>query len=123
MGGSIKSHRDLRVWQETYALALDVLRASDAFPRSQVYGLTSQVRRCAVSVPSNIAEGFGRGSRADYLRYLKIARGSLFELDTQLSLSKDMEYLKPTTYRGLSDRLTECSKMLAGLIKRLEASD
>ncbi len=121
MGDKIQSHRDLRVWQQTYELGLNVLRKTEAFPRAERYGLTDQLRRSAVSVPSNIAEGYGRGSRVDYSRFLKIARGSLFELDTQLLYARDLGYLKPQDYDMLFEHWTTCSKMLAGLIRQLQS--
>ncbi len=84
------AHYDLEVWQDAMRLARDVYRASAEFPSDERYGLTAQVRRSAVSIPSNIAEGAGRGSKAEYCRFLLIARGSLMELDTQLWIAKDL---------------------------------
>lgn len=120
--GEIRSHRDLRAWQLAYALGLRVLRASATFPKHELFGLASQIRRCGVSVSSNIAEGFGRGSRADYLRFLKIARGSLFELDTQLRFALDLRYIRPNGHESLMMDWNEVSKVLAGLIRRLESN-
>jgi four helix bundle protein len=102
MGGSVTSYKELRVWQEGLALSLLVYRLGAKFSKGEQFGLTSQVRRSAVSVPSNIAEGYGRGSRVEYLRFLKIARGSLFELEK------------------VEASITVCNKLLAGLIRRLE---
>lgn len=120
MSGEIKSHRDLRVWQQAYGLGLLVYRATESFPKGEQFGLTSQLRRSAVSVPSNIAEGYGRGHRNEYSRFLKIARGSLCELDTQLRYAADLGYLRPTTREKLTHEVGECSKMLAGLIRRID---
>ena len=104
------------------ALAIRVLRAANTFPKSEASGLASQVRRSAVSVPSNIAEGYGRGSRIEYVRFLRIARGSLFELDTQLLLARDMGYITVKGYESLLADWVEVSKVLAGLIRRLRSS-
>ncbi len=86
-------HYDLDVWKEAMRLVREVYRISAAFPEEERFGLTSQMRRCAVSVPSNIAEGAGRGGRIELTRFLTIARGSLAELDTQLWIARDLEYL------------------------------
>jgi four helix bundle protein len=117
----IKSHRDLRVWQMSIGLAKRVMKAANTFPKSEAFGLASQVRRSAVSVPSNIAEGFGRGSRKDYLRFLKIARGSLFELDTQLLLARELGYITARGHDSLYADWNEVSKVLAGLIRHMSA--
>jgi len=89
-------------------------------PSSERFGLVSQLRRGAIAVASNIAEGYGRGSRQDYVRFLKIARGSLFEIDTQLSMSRDLGLIGEAQYRLLSEELSDVSKILAGLIRSVE---
>src|SRR5689334_886802 len=86
-------HYDLEVWKDAMRLAREIYRASAAFPDSERFGLTAQIRRAAVSVPSNIAEGAGRGRPAEYANHLRIARGSLMELDTQLWLARDLGFL------------------------------
>jgi four helix bundle protein len=96
------------------------MKAAATLPRSEAFGLASQIRRSAVSVPSNIAEGFGRGSRPDYVRFLKVARGSLFELDTQLLLAREMGFLTAKGYDSLFADWNEVSKVLAGLIRRMQ---
>ncbi len=120
MGGSVSSYKELRVWQEGLALSLLVYRLSAKFPKGEQFGLTSQVRRSAVSVPSNIAEGYGRDSRAEYLRFLKIARGSLFELETQLRIAQELAYIQASESEKVEASITTCNKLLAGLIRRLE---
>ena len=85
---SIQSYRDLRVWQEAMTLAEMCYRLTKIFPKEEVYGMTSQIRRAAASVPANIAEGYGRESRAEYIRFLRIAQGSLKEVETHLILSE-----------------------------------
>ncbi len=85
----LKNYRDLKVWQKSYRLCLDLYRITKKYPKEERYGLTSQIRRSAVSIPSNIAEGYGRKTTADYLRSLYIAYGSVCELETQVLLSGD----------------------------------
>ncbi len=122
MGTSeIRSHRDLIVWQRAIDLVTAVYRVSQSFPASEQYGLTSQVRRAAVSVPSNIAEGYGRGTSQDYLRFLRMARGSLFEIDTQLLIAMNLGILSESRYEELDAHMTEVGRVLAGLIKSIEA--
>ena len=104
------------------AFAKRVLGAANTLPKSEAFGLASQLRRAAISVPSNIAEGFGRGSRVDYLRFLKIARGSLFELDTQLLLARDMKYITSKGYSSLERDWNDVSKVLAGLIRSMKSA-
>ncbi len=88
----LRSYRDLLVWQKAVELALLVYRLSEGFPRREIYGLTSQVRRAAVSVPSNIAEGYGRSSRKEYVQFLSIAQGSLKEMETQTIIAQRLGY-------------------------------
>jgi len=106
----------------SHTLGLRVLRAAATFPKHQVFGLGAQLRRSAVSVSSNIAEGFGRGSRADHLRFLKIARGSHFELDTQLQFAMDLKYINTNGHASFMEHWHEVSKVLAGLIRRLDTN-
>jgi len=88
-----KSFRDLIVWQKSYKLALEIYRVTKDFPKSEVYGLSQQMRKAAVSVPSNIAEGYGRKHKAEYKQFLSIAYGSLLEVETQYSLATDLKYV------------------------------
>jgi four helix bundle protein len=115
----VRSYRDLDVWRKSYALALTMYRATSAFPRSGIFGLTSQLRRAAVSVPANIAEGYCRHSRADYLRFLRIAQGSAGELDTLLSLAHDLSYLSDSVVLELTGQLADVGKMLTRLTQSL----
>jgi len=87
------SFKDLIVWRKSYKLVLEVYRATGGFPKSEVYGLSQQMRRAAVSIPSNIAEGYGRKHKAEYNQFLSIAYGSLLELETQFLLANDLKYL------------------------------
>ncbi|MBN8645696.1 MAG: four helix bundle protein [Planctomycetes bacterium] len=116
----IVSYRDLIAWQRAFALGVELYRLTAGFPDHERFGLTNQLRRGAVSVSSNIAEGYGRGSTADYIRFLKVARASLYEIDTQLLFAKEFRYLKDDDYANVKDRLDETDKVLAGLIRSLE---
>ncbi len=115
----IKSFRDLHVWQKSKVLVKTIYTISNSFPKDEIYGLTNQLRRSAVSVPSNIAEGYGRGSRTDYLRFLKIASGSLFELETQIEIACDLEFIDQLTRQRVISDSNEIERMLASLIKKL----
>lgn len=114
----VRTFRDLIAWQKGMDLAELVYKTTQTMPDSEKFGLTSQMRRAAVSIPSNIAEGHGRESRTDYLRFLKIARGSLMEFQTQLILVVRLKFLPPTP--ELSALSEEVDRVLQGLIRGLE---
>ncbi|MBI2377988.1 MAG: four helix bundle protein [Deltaproteobacteria bacterium] len=116
----MKDFRKLVVWQKAHVLALDVYRATSRFPKEERYGLTSQIRRSAVSVASNIAEGCGR-SEADFGRFLQIAMGSASELEYQLLLASDLTWLEPKSYQALEDQTVEVKRMLTALMRKLKA--
>ncbi len=118
--GEIRSYEDLAAWQLAVDLSVEVYRVTESFPAVDRFGLAQQVRRAAVSVPSNIAEGYGRGSRTDYARFLRISRGSLYEVETQLLIAKRLGWLEEQTYQGLRGRLKENGRVLAGLIRSIE---
>jgi four helix bundle protein len=120
--GAIKSFRDLIAWRLAYDLGLNLIPRLASFPSDERFGLALQIRRSAVSVPSNIAEGFGRGSRSDYLRFLYIARGSLYELHTQMSFAFDLGYLPASCRVELESLRDECERVLWGLIRSLESN-
>lgn len=111
--------RDLNVWKKSRALVADVYRASESFPRREIFGLTAQLRRAAVSVPSNIAEGKGRSDR-DFARFLLQARGSLWELETQLELARNLGFVDPPSCTVLIERADEISRMLNGMLSALK---
>jgi len=117
--GEIRTYRDLIAWQKAMLLAKAIYRTTAAMPGDERFGLTMQMRRAAVSVPSNIAEGHARQSRADYIRFLKIARGSLAELGTQLELACGLEMLQLQDTPG--ELLAETDRVPQGLIRSLEA--
>ena len=116
--GQIKTFRDLIAWQRAMALAQTVYWATVRMPDVERFGLTNQMRRAAVSVPSNIAEGYARQSTTDYIRYLRVARGSLAELTTQLELATSLDML-PADQQTV-DLLNETDRVLQGLIRSLE---
>lgn len=91
--GTIQSYRDLIIWQKSVVLVTKIYSVTGSFPPSEIYGLTNQLRRCSVSIPSNIAEGYGRNSTADYKRFLQIAVGSLYELQTQVQIALNLAYV------------------------------
>jgi len=119
MGGSC---RDLIAWQKAKGLALSVYRCTRFFPRDEIYGLCSQMRRAAVSVPSNIAEGKGRHSQKELVQFLYHARGSLLELETQLSIAYDLEYIDLRVFESLESQTEELGRILNGLINRFQPS-
>lgn len=115
----ISSYRDLLVWQKAMNLVTDVYALSKAFPASEIYGLTNQARRSAVSIPSNIAEGYGRRSTADYKRFLQIAAGSLFELQTQIEIAVNLNYIKREAFNDFFEKSKEVDRMLSSLINKV----
>lgn len=118
----MKIYRELIVWQKSKKLALDIYLNTKSFPKEELYGLTSQLRRSVVSVPANIAEGYGRNSTNDYLRFLRIARGSLFELQTLLDISLELQFLKEEVGKDLYERSLEVDRMLSSLIYKINES-
>ena len=113
----LKSYRDLFVWQKALDLTILIYRLSEGFPRNEIYGLTSQVRRASVSVPSNIAEGYGRGSRREYLQFLYIAQGSLKELETQTILAHRLNYVTANQADRILLESEVLGKMLGSLVR------
>jgi len=116
----LKNYKELKVWEKSYQLCLEIYRTSKKFPRHEIYGLISQMRRAALSIPSNIAEGYGRKTTPEYLRSLYIAYGSVCELETQILLSGDLGYLNEISLSKLQEKLGEVERMLKALIKSLE---
>jgi four helix bundle protein len=116
----IKSYRDLIVWQKSIELVKNVYVSTQLFPKEEQYGLTNQMRRSAVSVPSNIAEGYGRNATGDYKRFLQIAVGSLYELQTQIEIAFQLKYLDENNFRSIIALCTEVDKMLYALIQKIK---
>jgi four helix bundle protein len=117
----VRSFRDLTVWHKAHQLTLGVYLATTPFPKDELYGLTSQLRRAASSVPANIAEGCGRGSTADFVRFLHIAAGSASELEYHLVLAHDLKLLNELDYLKLDQSVTEVKRMLSKLTQKLIA--
>jgi four helix bundle protein len=118
---SMKDFRNLKVWEKAHQLALALYTLTESFPRQEVFGLASQIRRAASSIPSNIAEGCGRQGDAELARFCIIARGSAAELEYQLLLARDLKLILPRDYEKLSDQTVEIKRMLTVLIQKLTA--
>ncbi len=116
----MEDYRDLLVWQKSMELVKQVYALTKLLPNEEVFGLSNQIRRAVVSIPSNIAEGYGRHSRNDYLRFLNIARGSKNEVETQLEICLMLDYLKPEPLSAAQSLCTEVGKMLNSLINTVE---
>ncbi len=116
----LRSFRELTVWQKSMKLATSVYRLTQGFPREETYGLASQLRRAAVSIPSNIAEGHGRSGIGQYRQFLWIARGSNFELQTQLEIAKDLEMGDPKLLEESEALSQEVGKMIYALLNKLK---
>ena len=113
----MKTHKDLEVWQKAIAFVTDVYNRTSDFPKEEMYGLVSQLKRSAVSIPSNIAEGAARHSNKEFIQFLYVALGSLMELDTQLIIAKNLNFLSDENLNDLQTKADEIGKMLNGLIK------
>lgn len=111
--------RGLIVWQKAYSFALGVYKATRGFPKTEIYGITNQIQRAAISISANIAEGYERQHRKEYIQFLMIAKGSLGEVETYLMLSRDLGYLTEDQYNELDGQRQEIGKLLRGLINSL----
>ena len=118
-GKKIESYQDLEVWKKAIILVTEIYATSKDFPKEETYSLTSQIRRAAVSVPSNIAEGWGRNKPKEYIQFLRIARGSLLEVETQLIIAKNLSYTDSQTMQKISQKTEIVNKMLNALINSL----
>jgi four helix bundle protein len=117
---AVSSYRDLILWQKSVALVTDVYRLTRTFPKDEVYGLTSQIRRAGVSIPANIAEGQGRLSTGEFKQFLGHARGSMFELESHTLIARNLNYLSEESARSVVERIHELGRLLNGLLKSLE---
>jgi four helix bundle protein len=120
---SMQNFRMLRVWQQAHAVSLEVYRDTRGFPAAERYGLMTQIRRAAVSICANIAEGCGRGSRRELMRFLYIAHGSASELECELILSAELGFLQRSDHARLEASIIQVKRMLGGLIRRLRQRD
>lgn len=114
-----RDFKKLMVWEKAHAFALAVYQTTKGFPKDELYGLTSQLRRAAVSIPSNLAEGCGRGGNAELARFCDISMGSACESEYQLLLAKDLNYVCPESHSALTEQVNEVQRMLTGLAKSL----
>ena len=115
----IESHRELLIWQRAIELSLAIYRLSASFPREEMYGLTNQLRRASVSIASNIAEGYGRGTKGEYKQFLSIARGSNLELQTQLVIARELNFADSSSIDKAESLSGEIGKMLTVMLKKL----
>ena len=123
MGSEVRSYRDLIAWQKGMALCKQVYAATRGFPTEERFGLTAQLRRAVVSVPSNIAEGYGRRRQQDYVRYLDMALGSLCELETQVILGKELGFGDPTRLEACLELAQETGRVLFALAEAVKRSE
>ncbi|TCN58580.1 four helix bundle protein [Flavobacterium circumlabens] len=112
--------RKLLIWQKSMTLITKIYFSTNHFPKEEIFGLTSQIRRSSISIPSNIAEGSGRESSKDFLRFLNIAIGSLFEMQTQLEIAKNITYLNEQEFNNLYEDSREVERMLVSFIKKIK---
>jgi four helix bundle protein len=117
----VKDYREILVWQRSHALTLEIYRVTSQFPKEEMFGLTSQMRRSAASIPANIAEGCGRDGDAELKRFMSISLGSACELDYQVQLARDLEYLDAAAANTLAAEIMEVRRMLGGFIQKLKA--
>jgi four helix bundle protein len=116
---NVESYKELKVWQEGVKLVEEIYELTRSFPPKEQYSLTSQIQRAAVSIPTNIAEGWGRGKTGEYVQFLRIARGSLMELETQLIISQRLNYIDQNTLSQFEENIEKIGKMINALIKNL----
>ena len=117
----MKDFRSLKVWEKAHLLTLKIYKVTEKFPREELYGLTSQIRRACVSIPTNIAEGCVRSSDADFSRFIYIALGSTSELEYLMMLAMDLNFIKTELHTELNNEINEIKKMLISMIKKLKA--
>ena len=116
----MKTHRDLNVWKESIQFVSNIYTITKIFPKTEIFGIVNQLRRASVSVPSNISEGAARQSQKEFVHFLYISLGSLAEIETQLVISKNLEYLNIKQHDELIEKLNKIQKMLYGLIKKIK---
>jgi len=116
----MKCHKDLHVWQKSIELVTDIYTLTKEFPKEELFGLASQLRRAAVSIPSNIAEGSARNHNKEFVQFLYIAQGSCSEIETQLIIAKNLNLISENTLKLLLEKITDIRNMLIGLIKSIK---
>ena len=120
MKEKIKTYRDLDIWKKGIEVVKEIYKLTERFPKHEIYGLSSQIQRAAVSIPSNIAEGYERHYRKEYVHFLRIAKGSLGELETYLLFSRDFKYISEEEFGGMEYKREELSKILHVLVESLK---
>ncbi|MCX6150363.1 MAG: four helix bundle protein [Ignavibacteriales bacterium] len=116
----MKTHKDLEVWKNSIGLVTDIYKITHEFPKEELFGIVNQIRRASISVPSNIAEGAGRHSPKEFIRFLYIAVGSLSELETQFIISRNLEFIDDLFWENLNNKIILIRSQLFGLIKHLQ---
>ena len=116
----IKSHKDLKIWQKGIVIVKEIYLMCQSLPKEELYALQSQLKRSAVSIPSNIAEGYGRHYTKNYIQFLNIARGSLLELETQVTIARELDFITKEIFEKNIELITEESKMINAFIKSIE---
>ncbi|HEY8560018.1 MAG TPA: four helix bundle protein [Pyrinomonadaceae bacterium] len=117
---AVQSYRQLIVWQRAMSLVKEIYQLTNKFPKEEIYGLVSQIRRAAVSIPSNVAEGQGRDSTKEFLHHLSIAYGSLMEVETQILIAKSLEYLKSEETKSILEKTAETGRLINGRSRSLK---
>ncbi len=119
--GQIKTYKDLLIWQKGIQIVKEIyLICKNEIPKDELYGLQSQIKRSSISIPSNIAEGWGRNYTKSYIQFLKYSRGSLLELETQIIIAKELDFISTESFNKIQELITEESKMLNAFIKPVE---
>lgn len=116
----MRDFRELKIWEAAHYLTLKIYKITKRFPREETYALTSQMRRSSSSIPTNIAEGCGRGTNKEFAHFLQIAIGSSYELDYQILLAKELEYISGDVYQELSSEVSSLQKQIAALLKKVK---
>lgn len=117
--GELRTHRDLEVWKNSVQLVSDVYKITESFPHHEIFGLSNQMRRAAVSIPSNIAEGAGRFHRNEFVQFLYIASGSLAELETQMIVAKNLDYIDSSFLSSIEEHIRLIRSQIFGLIRKV----
>ncbi|MNF46186.1 hypothetical protein D3C85_440550 [compost metagenome] len=116
----MSTFRDLLIWQKSMILVTEVYQLTNSFPKEEIYGLSSQIRRSSISIPSNIAEGYGRDGNKDYLKFLNIAISSLFEMQTQLEISFNLKYITEIQFNKIHEESREIERMLSSFTRKIK---
>ena len=117
----MRDFRQIKVWEKSHCLTLEIYKTTASFPREELYGITTQLRRASASIPANIAEGFGRGGNVELARFLQIGMGSAYEVEYHALLAKDLGFISEDSYDLLSARIIEVKRMLAALLVKVRA--